>query len=392
MGSADLSLPKTKIVVVLEATLGGIRKHVVDLISGLDVARYHIVFVYSVVRADETFVGQLAGLKSKGIELVQLGMLREVRPILDLKALVRLIQILRNVRPQILYLHGAKAGGVGRIAAFLFPAIRCVYNPHGGSFHKFKGAVGMLYRVAERLLGLRTQAFIGVSKDSCDRIKKTLNVGAGAIHLVYNGIDFARLNPAMQEEPMNRPDMGFAQGRFVVLHPALFLETKGHLQFIEGMARYPLKSEILFVLAGDGPLRDQIVMKIAKCGLQPHFHLLSYLRNLAPYYELCDMVILPSLAEALPYVLLEAMAYSKPVFASRVGGIPEVISDGYNGRLVDPTRMRDVGDMVNYYVEHRDELRAMGANGRRLIEQKFSLRQMIHDTDVVLQGLLTTKG
>jgi glycosyltransferase involved in cell wall biosynthesis len=378
-------------VVVLEATLGGIRKHVVDLISGLDPARYDITFVYSLVRADPTFNSNLDDLRKKGIELVEISMHREIRPFLDLVAFLRLVHVLRTHRTQILYMHGAKAGALGRLAAFLFPGVRCVYNPHGGSFHKFTGVSGLLYRAAEGILTLRTHAFIGVSTDSCNNIKRTLGVDASRVHLVYNGIDVGATDQARQKNPVNRPDLRFADGRFVILYPALFLEAKGHLQFIDAMARHPLRREILFLLAGEGPLRDQIVDSIAARQLQDRFLVLSYLLDLAPYYELCDMVILPSLAEVFGYVLLEAMAYSKPIVASRVGGIPELVSDGHNGRLFDAREMGNVAEMLNYYVDHRGELGVFGTNGRRLVEQKFSLSQMVIGTEAVLQSVLQSQ-
>jgi len=329
-----------RILIVLEATLGGIRKHVVDLLLGLKRDQFEITFVFSKERADQTFLMQLPLLAANGIRLIELPMRRDISPPGDARALLRLISILRRYPPDVLHLHGAKAGALGRVAARILGFKNVIYNPHGGSFHKFSGLKGRLYLTIERLLSVEPVHFIGVSADSCKDIEQLLKVKKERITKIYNGVDLPG-SQSLRGRAEFKSMHDIADSKFLVLYPAVFLESKGHLEFIEAARAIKplLKENLVIALAGDGPLRKEIVQRISAYGLTKYFRLLGFVTDLSAAYSACNLVVLPSRNEVFGYVLLEAMSYSKAILATAVGGIPEIVVHGYNGELFDSNKL-----------------------------------------------------
>src|SRR5580692_7366371 len=140
----------TSILMILEATVGGIRRHVVDLLVGLDKKRYKVALIYSLSRADACFKKAMVELAANGVDLHEVAMGRGIDPDMDFRALREILSIIRKTRPDIIHLHGAKAGAIGRGAAMLCGNRRIVYTPHGGSFHKFNGLRGRIYWAVEK--------------------------------------------------------------------------------------------------------------------------------------------------------------------------------------------------------------------------------------------------
>lgn len=380
----------TRLMIILEATLGGIRKHVLDLIEGLDKERFEITFVYSTARADSVFLENLATLAGSEVRLVEIPMGREIGFSSEIRALVRLKHIVSEIQPDIIHAHGAKAGALGRIAARLCGVSNVVYTPHGGAFHKFSGIKGFVYLGIEKLLSFMCKTdYIGVSKDSCRQIRESLKVPEDSVHLVYNGINAAAIDRAIEDSVSARPSFDSAGTKFVVLYPAVFLEAKGHLEFIEaiGRAQQMLLPQILFVLAGDGPLRDSIRSKIEEYNLGEHFHMAGFITDIYTYYKACDLVILPSRSEVFGYVLLEAMASGKPVVATDAGAIPEIVQYGVTGETVPLDQLTDMVEVINRLAADKDLAEYYGQNARRTASQAFSTFMMISKTERVYCAL-----
>lgn len=379
-----------KVMMVLEGAAGGSGRHVLDLIRGLNKSRYEVTLAYSRERADSLFLEGLSLLKLQGVRVVESSMQRGwSHPCRDLQALKRLVCVIRRLKPHLLHLHGAKAGTLGRLAALITGLERVVYTSHGGSYHKFNGWMGYVYLAVEKLLAIKDLHIIGVSKSSC---KVALDRGLASpdrIHLVYNGIGL--------EEVLSAGDLSLHNGasqtlreNLLVLYPASFLETKGHLQLLSGIARslrgLPVGTVVL--LAGEGPLEAKVRKCISRLGLNSHFRFLGFCKDLTPYFEECHLVLLPSQSEAFPYVLLEAMKHGKPILATAVGGIPEMVRHGYNGWLVPADDFEPLLEYLHQADRQRDLLQVMGSNGRKRLSEEFGLDRMIQGTEAVYASSL----
>lgn len=365
------------LLVVLEATLGGTRRHVVDLLCGLDQREFVLTLVYARERADAAFLRVLPELQRRGINLCEVALCREVSPWRDAAALVQLVNIVRRVQPDVIHLHGAKAGAIGRVAALVARSGAVVYTPHGGSFHKFHGLKGRIFLGLERLLAALGDAhFIGVSEDSCRQIRERLGIREERVHLVYNGVAAVTVEQASEAR---------RDGKFIALYPAVFLDAKGHLPFIEALyhSPTPLDPRIEIWLAGDGPLGDQIRDRVRQYCLEDSIKLLGFVENMADLYHRCDMVLLPSKDEAFGYVALEAMQHGRLILASPVGGLRELIRQDLNGRFFHEDDWKDLARCLNTYIADPTMLQRIGEAGRHYVSSRYSLELMIGRTSYV---------
>jgi len=370
---------KIKILIVLEATLGGIRKHVIDLLLGLDKNKFDIIFAYSLNRADNKFIDDLIELKSTDISLYELNMVREINPLVDFRSFVALARLFLKERPDILHLHGAKAGALGRFLG-IFLSSGVVYTPHGGSYHLFNGFKGKAYYFIEKFLSFKKFHYIGVSNDSVKKIN-LITKNPTNTHLVYNGIEPAlNCKKKFMEITKNQNN-----DSLLVLFPALFMAAKGHLDFISAFYHHPspLKFKIKIILAGDGPLMATIKNSIHNYGLNDNFEFVGFVNRMDIYYEKCDVVILPSKSEVFGYVLLESMSFGKPIIATNIDAIPELIVPGFNGELIDKNILNDMIDKLIYYSFNKKILFEMGRNSKKYVEDNFSLIRMIDLTQQI---------
>ena len=148
---------------------------------------------------------------------------------------------------------------------------------------------------------------------------------------------------------------------------------KGHRYFIEAAANIlKQNSDISFVIVGDGPEKKSIQRLINDLGLNKRFYSVGYVENMKQTYAALDIVVIPSLREGLPNVLLEAMFYEKPVIASNVGGIPEVISDKEDGLLVMPQDSLAIADALLNLIRSPGARKKIGLAAKEKVIKQFN--------------------
>lgn len=194
--------------------------------------------------------------------------------------------------------------------------------------------------------------------------------------VVYNGIDGNRfaLEPKQQATLPGNPEH-FTVGTAVVLS-----EQKGLTHLISAAEQlHQRHPDIRFVIAGDGPLRQQLEQQAADAGLEQCLHFMGYQTNIPAIAAAFDVYVLPSLWEGLPLSLIEALALGKPVIASDVGGNAEIILDGENGFIVAAKDQQGLADRIGQLYENRQNLNQYALRNRARFEDQFSLRAMIEN-------------
>jgi glycosyltransferase involved in cell wall biosynthesis len=151
-------------------------------------------------------------------------------------------------------------------------------------------------------------------------------------------------------------------------------------------------SNVRFLLVGDGPLLSTIQKKVAQLGIQRHVTLTGHRTDMDHVYGAIDILVIPSFSEGLPNVLLEAFANGKPIVSTRVGGIPEIISHGKNGFLVEPGRVDEIVDYVLLLLKDPDLRVQMGNSGRKIIEEKFDFRKRTEILEKFYGSIALGKG
>ena len=316
------------VVHVTRPTSGGVRRHVVDLITGLVTKGLKQALVYSLADADETFIEALPRMHAMGVETIHAEMAREINPLADLRAAVVLARIMRRLSPRVMHLHASKAGGVGRLAAVAMPNVRVVYSPHASGAN-----ISRVYALAELALArLGVDRIVAVSASERQELSELRLVPEGKLVQVDCGIDQAELMILAQKVPaMAVPEepLVVAVGRLAEQKNPLFLVDCA----ADVVARVP---GARFVWVGDGELRDAVDARVAQLSLGDRWTTTGWMSNPFPFIQGATVCALPSRYESFGYTTLEAMVLGKPVVATNVSGSRDVIISGQTGELTPP--------------------------------------------------------
>jgi glycosyltransferase involved in cell wall biosynthesis len=284
------------------------------------------------------------------VRMVELpSLVRPIAPLGDVKALSDLVRTFHRLRPHVVHTHTSKAGILGRLAARAASVPVVVHGVHIVPFVNAGHLETFAYLRAERAVQGMTDAFIDVSaglRDLC------VEAGVGAAdrhHVVESGFDLSRFRAAVQpvdwrellrlESDDPRPP--------VVLMLAVFEARKRHLEFLERVprivARFP---RVRFVFAGDGTLRDAIEACIRTLGIERNVVLTGFHQHPEQLIALADICLLASAREGLPRVLMQYLAGGKPVVASDLPCIDEVLRHDVNGLIAGSDDLDGLADAV----------------------------------------------
>lgn len=300
------------------------------------------------------------------VKIVELpSLVRPIAPLGDMKALGDLVRIFYRLRPDVVHTHTSKAGILGRLAARAASVPVVVHGVHIVPFVNVGQLETFAYLRAERAVQGMTHAFIDVSPGLRDLCVKA---GVGAPdrhHVVESGFDLSRFRAATQPEDWRdllrlEPDDPRPP---VVLMLAVFEARKRHLEFLEKLprivARFP---GVRFVLAGDGTLRDAIDSRIKTLGIERNVVLTGFHPHPEQLIALADICLLASAREGLPRVLMQYLAGGKPVVASDLPCIDDVLRHDVNGLVAGSDDLDGLADAVISLLED-DARRARLARG-----------------------------
>ncbi len=371
---------------ILEATTGGTRRHLMDVVTSLDPSRFQVTVACS-ARRDPAFFNDIALMRAKCITVHLIPMRRAISPFSDLLALLRLVRFMRHTRFDVVHTHSSKAGFLGRLAARLTGVPRIIHTPHTFPFQmKSSRPIRFAYFHLERFAARFTDRILCVCPSQ--RVIAQRLINPARVVVIENGIG-APPTPNVAERNRQQLELGISPGCLVVGMVGRFTLQKGHVHFIAATrqvaARLP---DVRFILVGSGELKQRIERNIAAAGLQDRFILLGAREDVPDLVPLFDVVVLPSLWEGLPYALLEAMSAGKPVIASSVAGMADVIKNGDNGLLVPPEDSTALADAMLKLLENGELRSTMGHRARESLRHRCRLEDMIERLSSVYEGRL----
>lgn len=361
-------------LMVFEPPDGGVAENVVRLASGL---RAHGWEPWAAGPEESPFYPTLAGA---GVPIARLPFQRGYgRPRRDAQAFRRVVGILQRHRFDLVHAHSAKAGVLARLATRVVPT-PTVYSPH---CFPFVGPWGWPRRAfatrLERLLGQRTDAIVCVA-DQERRLALAERVAANEqLHVVYNGSAPCAEGLAPDEDLRAFASEGPLAGCIAVLRP-----QKGVHFFVEAapLVLSELPDTRLAVI-GNGELRQELEARARGLGLDGRLRFFDYSGPAARQLSLLDVFVLPSLWEAFPISVLEAMACGVPPVATDVGGTGEAIEDGVSGLLCPPHDPAALAERIVAMLKDPERRAAMSEAGRRRHRELFGIERMVAQTAAV---------
>ena len=379
--------------VIARLNVGGPALHVAYLTAGLAGRGYDTVLVAgTVARGEESmaFVARQRGLRIETLDELH----REVSPLHDARAILRLARLIRRERPTILHTHTAKAGAVGRIAALLAGEARppvIVHTFHGHVLRGYFSAPATLgFRLLERWLAKATTTLIAVSPEVRDDLVRLGVAPAAKFRVVRLGIELEeRVTTTSDERRDTRRLLGISPDAFVVGwvgRMTAVKRTRDVLEAFRGLLDHETGAYLMLV--GDGPDRKQMERSAHELGIAKRCLFLGYQDDVAAFYGAIDVLLLPSANEGTPVSVIEALAAGRPVVATRVGGVPDIVRDGVDGYLVAPGDPNELAERLVRLARDPDRRARMGAEGRARVLQRYTVARLVDDVDLLYRSLL----
>lgn len=361
---------KKVIYVITKANWGGAQKYVFELISSLPVEQFAVSVVYG---GD----GLLAEkLRAEGIEATSIpGLWRDVKVWSDFKAFWQLWRLFKKEQPDIVHLNSSKIGAMGALAARLAGVKKVIFTIHGWAFDEDRPWwQRWIIKLISWLTLVLAHQTIAISKHSKDQTKAWVGRVGNKVKVIYNGI-----NTNEDIIYKTRADLGIATDNLIIGTIAELTKNKGLWYAIKAMKELKNRKLILFIV-GEGEEREVIEGLIAKEGLEEKVVLLGFKDKAYNLLKIFDIFILPSLKEGVPYVLLEAGLAERPVIASNVGSIPEIINDSTSGILVPPRDVDALVQAIDELAGNAPKRTLLGKALREKITLDFSKEKMLAET------------
>jgi glycosyltransferase involved in cell wall biosynthesis len=404
--------------IIARLNVGGPARHVVWLTAGLRDAGCESVLVAGVVPPGEDDMGYFA--RERGVEpLIIPQMSREISP-KDVVTIWKLYRLLVRERPEVVHTHTAKAGTVGRIGGLLYrwltPAAlvgrprRCrfVHTYHGHIFHSYYGALKTrIFLVIEKTLArLATDRIVVISPQQFREIHEEFGVGrARQFTVIPLGLDTSAFDRGQQRRRVLRDELGAGEGDVLVGIVGRLTEVKNHALFLQMAARFRETAgakegapRVRFIVIGDGHLREKLEAQARELGLEGAVTFLGTRNDPENFYPALDIVALTSLNEGTPLTLIEAMANARPVIATGVGGVVDLLGErsgdesgpgaeaeggGFqvcgHGVLVRPQDAEAFREGLIHLIAAPDLRRAMGERGQRFVKRNYSKERLLAD-------------
>lgn len=358
--------------VLTDTNMGGAGRYLFNLLANWDYDRYEVVVACPKA-------GELERqLKAKGIRVFALS---GGENSLEFKHVGELMRIISEEKVDIVHTHASLAG---RIAGKL-SGCHIVMTRHG--LKKVKKDI--VHRVGTAIMTRAlTDNIIAISRAVKINLMEA-GVPADMIKIIYNGLDLDKFKDV---KPRMRRDFNLTGGP-IIGTVARLVPEKGHEYAIKAMPgvikEFPGAH---LVIIGDGPLKENLQRMSEELGVDEHVSFLGYQVQVESLEADFDVFVLPSVSEGLGLALLEAMALGKPVVASEVGGIPEVVKNGISGLLVPPADEKALAQAIVSILSSKQRAYSLGEAARKAVYEKFSARVMVERTMEIYDKILRKTG
>ncbi|HEY0729862.1 MAG TPA: glycosyltransferase [Pyrinomonadaceae bacterium] len=391
----------TRIVrIIARLNVGGPAKHVVWLTSGLEEAGYRSLLVAGTVPEGEEDMSYFA--EQTGVTPLYIPEMSREISLKDAITTWKLFRLLLREKPDIVHTHTAKAGTVGRVAGFFYRwvtpgillgrprACKFVHTYHGHVFHSYYGRLktGVFLMVERSLARLVTDKILVVSEQQKAEINEVFRVGRrDQFRVVRLGLDLGIFANHESRRAKFRDELGVDDETVLVGIVGRLTEIKNHEMFLQTVARVDLE-KVKFVIIGDGSLREPLEQQAKALGLEQKVIFAGGRKDPEYFYPALDICGLTSRNEGTPLTLIEAMANARPVIATSVGGVVDllgnVVEEGQfnvceRGISVSPYDVDAFAAALGRLIEDKMLRNRLGRSGFEFVDHNYRKERLLED-------------
>ena len=374
-------MTKKKIVYIAQSA-GGVAEYLYMFLKNLPNQEYENILIVS-----EDYKEQLERFKPYISQIHIVSMKREINFKNDIKAIIQIGSLLKEIKPDIVYLHSSKAGAVGRIALLFDFKTKILYNAHGWYFNaKISNKKKKFYAIIEKILALKTTKIINISKAEYDSAMQYKIAPEKKMCLIENGIDFSKFKNSEQYRNKTRVKYGIKEDEIVIGVVGRLSEQKDpmtSLKVFEILCK--IKKNLKLMYVGSGELKENVRQYATQVGLIDKIIVTGWVNDVEKYIPAFDIAILPSKWEGFGLAIVEYMACKKPIVASKIGGILNIIQTEQNGFLVEIENVEEFAEKIDEYIENKELVEKIVENNYNYAKERFDIKKLIQKHEKVFK-------
>ena len=381
-----MPVPKKILYIITKSGWGGAQRYVQDLAVHLPRDQFHAVAAMGArIQQRGTLFDMLEAAGIRTIAIASLG--RDIGFMQDTRSLWEIFSIIKKEKPDVVHLNSSKVGGIGALAARLASLITghrplIIFTVHGWGFHEDRSRLArILIYAASWISSCFHDRVIVLDRTDYDAGRRF--IPKRKLTLIPNGIEGIHVMPRAQARAALAEKIGrdIADNTILIGTIAELTKNKGLSYLVSAIKALPqYYGSPTSIILGSGEYQEQLQKQIDSLKLANKVFLAGFIPDASRYLEACDIFVLPSLKEGLPYALMEAMAAGLPAVATRVGGIPDLIEDGIEGMLVPPKDAPALTHALGALIEDPHLRRRLGISAHTKIKTTFTFRAMLEHT------------
>lgn len=305
--------------------------------------------------------------------------------------LYKILRYFKKHKPHILHTQLEFSNSLGTFAARIY-GIPSLCTLHTLDKVEKGNSTYWRHKLMRYILKKFSTRIIAVSESTRQHYIKSGALPEKKIITMYNGIDLAPFSDNINNDHKQIYDMlNIAKDSRILITVAVLREPKGIQNMLQAMPhimhQFP---NTVYLIVGDGSYAQHLKSLATQLGVQKNVRFTGFRNDVAKFLAISDIFVLPTLDDALPTVLIEAMAACKPLIASNVGGVPELLQDQINGLLVPPDNVDALASACIKLLTQQETATQMAKAGKKIAEQEFDVKKQAQNLEKLYQEILTS--
>ncbi len=361
--------------------IGGVQQQLLSLLKAYSRERFNPIFCCLGPKEE---IGK--EIEGTGIEFIPLNKLRYNR--FSPGIVLELYRLMKKKQIHVVRTHRYRSNLYGRLAAFLAGVPVIIASVHDN----YRTDKRPMRRIMNRILSKITDKIVAVSEDVKEDIIRYDRIDPSKIEVIPNGIDVERFNPEKNTTDI-RKEFSLEEDDIVIGFIGRIVPAKG-LEYLLDALPY-LKGEfksIKLLIVGEGSLVEELKERAKKNNIFDNILFTGKRRDIPEILASINIFVMPSIAEGLPNALLEAMAMGKPIVTTEVGGIPEIVKNGFNGLLVPPRDTVSLSKAIKELISNDRLAAKLGQAARDLVHDNLSIKAIAQKWQSLYLSILKEKA